>query len=220
MKNRQDNQGAGIRRRNARGVLFATADLMMLIPVSILIVVCLVDAGLGCVYKQKMSFVMNQTANYIVNLPENNADQKQAESMLKQLCALSGLKGRNLRVCTKMVQVDDNDAVSLTAQIELPLLEGTALPVSLTMQDTVTAVLPANRVCAAIAISPYPYSTEESNTGPALYIPIIKPKYTMPIWQFPYDAAINNLHVKQGAAPALTPPPPQNPWFNDFPSLY
>ncbi|MFN8554781.1 MAG: hypothetical protein U0103_25190 [Candidatus Obscuribacterales bacterium] len=199
---------------------FATADLLMIIPVTILIVVCLVDTGLGCIYKQKLSFVMNQTAEYIVNRPEHDDDQKQAELMLKKLCARSGLKGQNLKVTTKTVQVDDNDAVILNATIDLPLIEGMSLPVSIGMEDKAVAVLPANRVTAAVAISPYPYSYEDSQTGPSLYIPIVQPKHTMPIWQFPYDVAINNLHIKQGIPPSLTPPAPHNVWFNDLPSVY
>ena len=206
--------------RRTRGMTMLAAELSIFVPLIVVGGFLLLDAGLMSLQKQKLSFVLIQTANYLVNLPPEDDPIKPAEGLIKDLCKKSGLSYSNLNIKVEKTSIGDNEALSVTAKANFPLLQGSALPVEIAMQDTEVAIIPANRVCGAIAISPYPYSYEAPNAGISVYLPIIQPRHPMPIWQFPYETAINNLHHVQGAPPPSTPPTPKNPYFNDKPSIY
>ena len=198
----------------------ATADLLIMLPVVIGSAVFVVDSGLTSTYKQKLGFVLEQAANCAVNLPPEADINKQTEVVVKDLLQKSALPSSNLKLKIENTTVGDNDAISISCTASFPLLQGSVLPIAITLSDKATAIIPANRVCAAIAINPYPYSYENQQANQSVYIPIIQPKHNMPVWQFPYDTAINNLHVVQGQAPTVPLNPRNNEYFSGRPSLY
>lgn len=206
--------------RRRSGMTMMVAELTILIPIIVVGGFLLLDAGLMSLQKQKFSFVLIQVANYLVNLPPEEDQIKPAEGLIRDLAKKAGLGFTNLKVKVEKTTIGDNEALSVIASAKFPLLQGSSLPVEITMQDIEVAIVPANRVCGAIAISPYPYSYEAPSSGVSVYLPIIQPRHPMPIWQFPYETAINNLHHVRGAAPPQTPPLPKNPYFIDLPSIY
>lgn len=208
-------------KRNCRGVIMATADILILIPVIVGGSFFVIDAGLASCYKQKLTFVLTQAANYAVNFPPDQSPIKPTEGVVKELMNKSSLTVTNLKVKVEATTIGDNDAITVTATAFFPLLQGSFLPVGIELKDQATAIVPANRTCAAIAINPFPYSYENPKANQCVYVPIIEPKHNMPVWQFPNDTAINNLHVVQGDSPnGSLNASSNNKYFLDRPSLY
>lgn len=207
-------------RRSSKGVLMATADILIMIPFIIGGAFFVTDSGLTSCYKQKLTFILNQAADYAVNLPPGTDVTKPTEQLVRDLTKKSGLQNSNLKIKVTTTTVGDNDAISVTATAAFPLLQGSFLPVQISLQDAAVAIIPANRICAAIAINPYPYSYENPEANQSVYVPIIQPKHNMPVWQFPFDTAINNLHVVQGEGPSGPRNARNNDYFAARPSLY
>lgn len=208
------------RQRKCAGIMMATADIVIMLPLIIGGSFFVIDSGLASCYKQKLTFVLNQAANYAVNLPPDQSPIKPTESVAKELLKKSMATVTNLKINVQATTIGDNDAVTVSATAFFPLLQGSFLPIGITLQDQATAIVPANRVCAAIAINPHPYSYENPQANQSVYVPIIQPKHNMPVWQFPIDTAINNLHVVQGASPSGSLSNHNNQYFIDRPSLY
>ncbi len=208
------------RRRNCKGIMMAAADIMIILPVMVAGSFFIIDLGLASCYKQKLSFVLNQAADYAVNLPPDQSPIKPTEGVVKELMKKNMGSFSNLKVKVDATTIGDDDAITVSATASLPLVQGSILPIEITLQEQATAIVPANRTCAAIAINPYPYSYENPQAKQSVYVPIIQPKHNMPVWQFPDDTAINNLHVVQGAAPAGSANTRNNQYFLDRPSLY
>jgi hypothetical protein len=208
------------RRRNCKGLIMATADLMIVLPLTVAGSFFIIDSGLASCYKQKLTFVLNQAAGYAVNLPPDQSPIQPTEGVVKELMKKSMASVTNLKIKVDATTVGDNDAITVSATAFVPLLQGSFLPIGITMQDQATAIVPANRVCAAIAINPYPFSYENPQAKQSVYVPIIQPNHNMPVWQFPDDTAINNLHVVQGAIPMGSSNMHNNQYFLDRPSLY
>lgn len=211
------------KRQNARaadGVVMFVAELAVVIPLLVMGGIVLLDAGLISLQLQKFSFVLMQAADYVVNLPPEEDPIPTAEGIVKDLCKQAGLKCTRLKVTVSKATVGDNEAIAIKATAKFPLLNGTALPMEINLDDTEVAIIPANRICGSIAISPYPYSFENSQAGESVYIPIIQPRHPMPVWQFPYETAINNLHHVKGPLPPTVAPVPKNAYFYDHPSIY
>jgi len=208
------------RQRNGKGVMIAVADVLIMLPLIIGSSFFVIDSGLASCYKQKLTAVLNQAANYAVNLPAEQSFVKPTESVVKELLKKNNLNATNLSVKVEATTIGDNDAITVSVSAFLPLLQGSFLPIGITLQDQAAAIVPANRVCAAIAINPYPYSYENPQANQSVYVPIIQPKHNMPVWQFPNDTAINNLHIVQGASPGGSIGNRNNQYFADRPSLY
>ncbi len=198
----------------------ATADILIMIPVILGSFYLIVDSALASCHKLKLTSVLNQAANYAVNLPPDQSPIKPTEGVVKELISKNMPTVTNAKIKVEATTVGDNDAITVSATAFCPLLQGSFLPIGITLQDQATAIVPANRVCAAIAINPYPYSYENPQANQSVYIPIIEPKHNIPVWQFPTDTAINNLHIVQGASPSGSLSNHTNQYFIDRPSLY
>lgn len=208
--------------RNAKGMIFATADLLIIIPFVVAGCLVLIDASLTGFYKQRLSTVLAQAAQHAANLPPGQDPVAPTESLVQQLVTASNLKISNLKVTVKPVEVETCKAVQVTASGVFPLLEGSALPVSIPLQDTSVALIPPNRVCALIAITPGSYAQQYPSRGPSVYIPVVQPTNNLPIWSFPYATAISSVSVERGASPTLPPPQPSSNknYFEGRESLY
>jgi hypothetical protein len=180
----------------------------------------IIDSGLASGYKQKLTSVLIQAADYAVNLPPDQSPIKPTEGVVKELMSKGMATVTDLKIKVETTTIGDNDAITVSATAFFPLLQGSFLPIGMTLQDRATAIVPANRVCAAIAINPYPYAYENPRGNQSVYVPIIEPKHNLPVWQFPDDTAINNLHVVQGASPSGSLSNQNNQYFIDRPSLY
>ena len=65
--------------RRTRGMTMLAAELSIFVPLIVVGGFLLLDAGLMSLQKQKLSFVLIQTANYLVNLPPEDDPIKPAE---------------------------------------------------------------------------------------------------------------------------------------------
>lgn len=114
-----------------------------------LIIVCtmtalglLVNAGMSTYYKEKISFVANQTAQYAVSLGPTEDVQVKSEECAKGLLKALGLPSAGCKVKVELKTVADMPAVSVTVLAHnLPLLANMQmLPTSISMQDTGVAL--------------------------------------------------------------------------------
>jgi hypothetical protein len=204
--------------RTASGVIMATTDLMILLPIVVAGVACLCDFGELAWYKERLGFVLNQTANYAVNLPLDADQNRETERMLTALCTENCLQAAKLKIQVTKCTINDCEALTVNADVDVPLVKGSVLPAAVHLRDSATALVPANRICGAIAISPYPFSTENPDKNYSVYVPIVQPTRPLPVWQFPYDAALNNMHIVQGECPPV--PAKVDPYFSSRPSIY
>jgi len=194
------------------------ADLMIVIPLLIISVFFLGDIAQIGQCREKLSFILNQAANYAVNLPPDVDCSVQTVQLAELLCLRNNLRVNKLKITVERTIVGGSEALTVTANGDIPLLAGSVLPAMTHLQDVATAIVPTNRVYAAVAINPYPYSTDNPTAQNSLYLPVVRPQAGLPIWQFPYDQALNNLHVVQGVAPPIAEN--KDPYFADRPSLY
>jgi Flp pilus assembly protein TadG len=206
--------------RSKKGVVMGVADLVIMIPLFVAGVFFLGDLAQMGACKERLSSVLTQAANYAVTLPSDVDPAKSTEPVVKQLCAQNNLTINNIQVQVKKITIADSDAISVKATGYVPLLQGGMLPAAVSIQDAAVALYPANRVYGVVAISPYPYSTDNPAAGQSVYIPIIRPRSGVPVWQFPYDSALNNLHVVEGPAPSPLTAESTSTYFRERPSLY
>lgn len=197
----------------------ATLDLVLIIPMVVASSMFLVDCALGSYYKERLSFVAMQAANFAANLPFDQEPVKPTEKVVKDLLQKMNAGCANLKVTVKPITVGEQDALSVELSANMPLLRGGVLPGTIGLQENAVCIIPANKVCAAVAINPYPYSYDQQQSQvPCIYVPVIQPRHNMPVWQFPYDTAINNLHIVQGSDPGIANR--VNHYYQGHPSLY
>ncbi len=208
------------RGRNQNGAVMGVVDLAITIPIFVVGVFFLTDLAQMGSDKVKLSAVLTQAANYAATLPPDQDPAKPTEAVVKALCAQNNLIINGMKVTVKKTTIADCDAVSVNTTGFVPLLQGSMLPATVPIQDSAAAIYPANRVYGVVAISPYPYSCDNPAAAQSIYIPIIHPRSGTPIWQFPYDAALNNLHVVQGNVPSPPATESIDRYFKERPSLY
>ena len=64
---------------------------MILIPIMSAGGIFILDSALGGYYKQNVGFIVNQSANYAVNLPPNEDPEKPTQAVAKELFKKFGL---------------------------------------------------------------------------------------------------------------------------------
>ena len=207
--------------RNQSGSITGTFDVLIVIPLIIIGIVCVINSCVVGFYKQKLTFITTQAASYAANLPPNVEPTKPTEKLVAALVKRCELSGVNLKVAIKNIEIEDQDAVAVTVTGNFSLLhlQGIPTPMGVSMSDSSTALIPANRVCAAIAISPYPYSCNDPDSKISVYVPIIQPRNHLQVWEFPRESSVNALH-NVGDQPPAAPQPNRKDCPLPRPSLY
>lgn len=120
----------------------AVAGMGLIIVTTVTALGLLVNAGMSTYYKEKMSFVANQTAQYAVSLPATEDLESKTEECAKGLLKALGLPTQGCKVKVQPVMVADMPAVSVTVTAHnLPLLANVQmLPSAISMQDTAVAL--------------------------------------------------------------------------------
>jgi len=152
--------------------------------------------------------ITDQAARYAANIPGNTDPVEPTKKLVKNLLRQNALKGKDIKVKVEQVRVEDAEAISVTTTLSVPLLEGTMLPVSITISDTSVSLVPANKVMALVAISPSSYAQSYPQRNLSLFLPIVKPRADLPVWSFPYDTAIGSLSLQGGSPPIVPIQPP------------
>jgi hypothetical protein len=191
--------------RNDRGMIMATADLLITIPLVVMLSFFVVDSALGSYYKQRLGCLLDQAAEFGANYPVGKDPLQPTEEMVASLLRRSSMQALKLKVKAKEIEVEGNSAIEVSATGEFPLLQGSLLPVSIPLKETSVALVPVNKVCAFIALSPSSYASQYPGRGLSLYIPVVKPKQELPVWSFPYDTAIGSVSIAKGEQPTLPP---------------
>src|SRR5580693_2055887 len=114
--------------RRQNGMMFATADLLMIIPFLVGGCFVLIDASLSSCYKQSLCSVVSQAAQYAANLPPGQDPAEPTDHLVRELVKSSALQVSDLKVVVKQIQIDNCAAVQVTARGMFPLLAGTAVP--------------------------------------------------------------------------------------------
>jgi len=190
-------------KRSKNGQVVATADLLLTVPLAILGSFFLIDAGLISYYKNKVSQVVTESAEYAVNLPAQEDPVTATEKMVEKLSTKNGLKAFSIKTTVKKVCIDDVDAISVSVNMNLPMVHCQWLPASSVISDTAVSLIPANKVCAVVSISPSDYARQYAGRGLSIYVPIVQPRRNLPVWSFPFDTAIGSVSVVKGVPPAV-----------------
>jgi hypothetical protein len=192
---------------------------MILVPLSVVALFVLFDVILLSVYKFKLCNIAAMSAAYAAELPSSQDIEKRTKDIAKEMISRSQLPAKKIVVKTGFVDLDEVELIEVEVQGEFELLNGCNLPPLITLKERAVAPLPANRVHAVLGISPYPYAQDGDMTKPCVYLPIVRPSHSLPVWSFPFDTSLNYLRVVQGDEPNLPAPKP-NYAFLQRPSLY
>lgn len=205
--------------RKRTGMALATVDLVILIPLFILSVYAICDVGLLAVYKFKLSNIAIMAASYATELSVDEDIAGETQRMSLEMAKRSALPSSNLKISTKFDTTKEAELVEVEIEGEFPLLVGYNLPTKVKLLEKACAPMPANRVHAVLGISPYPYAQESDAAKPCVYIPIVRPSHSLPVWTFPFDTSLNYLRVIQGAEPDFSRKK-DSQTFLDRPSIY
>ncbi len=133
-----------VRARSRRGAVMveAVAGMGLIIVCTVTSLGLLVNAGMSTYYKEKISFIANQTAQYAVSLGPGDDVQAKSEECAKGLLKALGLPSEGCKVKVELKTVADMNAISVTVLAQnLPLLANVQmLPTSIAMQDTGVAL--------------------------------------------------------------------------------
>lgn len=173
--------------RSARGLALATVNLMVIVPISLLIMFLVVDAGVSTYYKEKLGFATEQSAKFGASLPPDIDLQNQTEQVAKALLSSMGLVDPQGTVDVQRTTVGGNPCVQVTIKLALPLIEGsTVLPTTIVLQETATS---------ASASSGTSYRGQlfhfDRTTGRPVYIPIVRGDSSLPAFFCDEPAGLN-----------------------------
>lgn len=191
------------RKYRGDGMALAAADLVILIPVFILAFYTICDVAILAVYKFRLSNIAIMAAGYATELPVDQDIPAETQRMSEEMARRSLLPASKMKVSTKFDTTTEAELVEVEISGEFPLLVGYSLPTKITLTEKACAPMPANRVHAVLGISPYPYAQETDAAKPCVYIPIVRPSHSLPVWTFPFDTSLNYLRVIQGSEPDL-----------------
>ncbi|MBC7996558.1 MAG: hypothetical protein IAF58_01350 [Leptolyngbya sp.] len=189
--------------RQSSGMMMASTDFLITIPVVVLMAFFVMDAALGSYYKQRLGATLDQAAEFGANCPEGKDVRLLTEQMARDLLRRSAVKALKLKLAVKEIEVEGNNAIEVTATGEFPLLEGTILPVSIPIKETAVALIPVNKVCGFLAVTPSSYANQFPGRGLSIYLPVVKPKQDLPVWSFPFDTAIGSVSLVKGMRPDM-----------------
>jgi hypothetical protein len=209
-------------KRNSRGLLLATSEMMIIIPVAVLLLFIIADSAILACCKLKLGAVTEDSAKFIADLDNDKDVEKEAAKYVAGLLKASGQPVKALKVKVKKLEINDAAAVSVTVEGNYPLFQNNLLPADITLAETAAALVPARKICGYIAISPDAYADPTGKRRPAIYCPIIRPNRKLPIWTFPYETSIGSLNLERGPAPKLENivVQKQDSYFNGLESIY
>ncbi len=137
--------GLGLKRhKRVRGAVMveAVAGMGLIIVCTLTALGLLVNAGMSTYYKEKISFIANQTAQFAVGLGPTEDVQTRCEDCAKGLLKALGLPSAGCKVKVEPKTVADTPAIAVTVMAQnLPLLANVQLfPTSISMSDTAIAL--------------------------------------------------------------------------------
>jgi hypothetical protein len=127
---------AARRLRSASGQMMGVADLMIVIPATILCFFFLTNTGLSLYYKGKLGAVADEAARYAaqrISSPDVEQDTKQ---FLIELFHKMGLPASDIRTKVERIMVRDAPAVKVSITAEFDLLQGSPLPYKIGLSET------------------------------------------------------------------------------------
>lgn len=205
--------------RSPKGVSMIVCELAILIPILVCATLFLADTGLAMYYRSKFNFVLEQVAQIAIQIPTLDRQKEVAQTTASKMFIALGLNATGLKVDVKETQINGYQALQISGKATFRLLRGMDfLPSIMNMADLTIAIIPANRTEALIAISPYPYALNPEQDQQCIYLPILAPRPDLPVWRFPYDEALNRIHLLDGGVPEARTNAVR--WPNIPPSLY
>lgn len=191
----------GIRRQ--RGLLLATSEMMIIIPIAVLLIFLIADGAVLACSKMKLGAVVQESARFVADMNNDQDIDSEATKFIASLLKASGQPYKNLKVKTTKIDLNGAEAVSITVRGSYPLFQNNLLPAEITLTETAAALIPSRKICGYVAISPDAYADPQGKSRPAIYCPIVKPTKKLPIWTFPYETSIGSLNIERGPAPKM-----------------
>ncbi len=209
------------RQRSQKGLVLATSELMIIIPVVVMVLFLIVDTAILACCKLKLGAVAQDSARFIASLESDRDTNSEALRYVEGLLKASCQPVNSLKVKVRKFEINDAQAVSITVEGSYPLVDSKILPARITLTEIAAALVPTKKICGYVAIKPDAYADPANNRYPAIYLPIVKPNRKLPIWTFPYDTAIGSLNLARGTAPRVDyVAQKQEGYFNGLESIY
>lgn len=173
-------------RRSACGQAMATADLLILIPVSLLLLLFVVNAGVSAFYKEKLGFVTNQSAKYAATLPNSVNPEPQTQVVARGLLRALGMTDPQPNIDVKRVNVAGQPGVQVKVTVSLPLIQGSSvLPRTIVLQDSSTALASASTGQIGQLFH------FDRTTNRPIYLPVVKGDSSLPTFFCDEPAGLN-----------------------------
>jgi hypothetical protein len=176
--------------------------MLMIVPLFVIAIMIICDAIFLAIYKFKLCQIAALSAAYAVELPPGSNITEKTTTMAAHLGKASSVPLTKQSIKAILNRIEDTEIVEVEIRADVPLLKHCGFPLKVSLMERAAAPLPANQVRALLGISPYPYCHQVQQSGaPTIYLPIVRPTNSMPVWSFPFDSSLSYLKVVQGEEP-------------------
>jgi hypothetical protein len=127
------------RRRSCRGqaLIEGALGVVLVLGGGVLASMLVLNSGFGALFKNKISLVANQAAQFAVSHASDSDLQSETNTFVEQLMPEVGLTPRNLNVTLKLTTTGTQTGVLVSVANDFSILgNGTMFPAQLRMSDT------------------------------------------------------------------------------------
>ncbi len=168
---------AARRLRSISGQMMGVADLMIVIPATILCVFFLTNTGLSVYYKGKLGVIADEAAVYASQRMNSPDVEKDTTDFLIDLFRKMGLPASNVHTKVERIMVSDAPAVKVGITADFDLLQGSPLPYKIGLSETgLTTNLQVAQGVVRVLYNGQVHSA---------YLPLVRPSPALPTFYNP-----------------------------------
>ncbi|MGH9554034.1 MAG: hypothetical protein ACRD3W_31940, partial [Terriglobales bacterium] len=150
--------------RSRKGQMIATADLCIMIPCTILCFFFLTNTGLSVYYKNKLSFVADQTVLYTAAHLSGMSNSNEVVAFATEMFKKMNVPASNITVKVVKGTINNTPTLGITLTADFDLIQGSPLPYKIRLAET---TLTANEIVGQVAVKVFSGQTMQTVYLPA-----------------------------------------------------
>lgn len=168
------------------------------------VAVLYLDTGLACRNQEKLTFVAEETAVYIANLPVNTDLVKLGNEMVSSLLKENKIACSKTTTVIKSTHDGSHRIVSVGIETNCFYIRGSVLPSVSKIKVCGSAIVNGRIPFAYVCADAYPYCQTHENRDFSNYLPVVRPDSLLPLWTFQQDATIGSIYQIRGRSPTVS----------------